>query len=298
MSADTLIFLHIAKTAGTSIGAALVRNFDPAECASGFSRTAITALGMTEADTVAEEIRPMIQPDTPIRFVGGHIGFGVHRHLPDRRPLYLSVVREPVERAISNFSYVARREIVPGISADLSITEYLERGPANLWFSNAQVRVLSEDPAVNGSGLPTTADLSMCRPLAYADYRNVRRQVLSPRFLLCPLENLDEMMVLLAGLFRLPLNALVFGRDNVNDKRPELNTLPKQTLAAIRRANLYDRMLYRLAQGRMAEICSCLGQPFAADVALFRHLQAQFAAGVALTDLPATHPTWTQRNWE
>ena len=98
----TLLFLHIPKTAGSSLRNALSQVYRPGTQlylydAPGPGRT--MDLESFQALAPEERSRP--------RFIAGHFYFGVHTLVP-RPAQYVTVVRDPVERVISLYHHYRR----------------------------------------------------------------------------------------------------------------------------------------------------------------------------------------------
>ncbi len=131
-SSEKLIFLHIIKTAGTSFMALLERQYPGARMyrLRGLPG-AFAGLDRRERETY--------------QIVCGHFHFGIHQ-LFDSPSRYLTFIRDPIERAISHFTYIQWRtseEFHERINASrLSLEQWVRLGvgPA---VDNLQVRRLT-----------------------------------------------------------------------------------------------------------------------------------------------------------
>ena len=120
------VFLHIPKTAGTSLSH-LLRNkfatdsikliYSPAECARTLNEH-------------AEEL------DASIDCISGHIDYGIHHYLA-RDCVYFSMMREPVSRVLSHYHFTRSQDASSHPLRDVietaqkcTITEYLQEFPA------------------------------------------------------------------------------------------------------------------------------------------------------------------------
>lgn len=118
---ETVLFMHIAKSAGTAFREAIVGNYKQSEIAyiypdaPGFL---IPNLGVLPLEQRAK-----------FRLVIGHFQFGVHTFFP-QECLYVSIVRDPVQRVLSQFHYLLP-ELGAGPDADLPrlLVEIMERRP-------------------------------------------------------------------------------------------------------------------------------------------------------------------------
>ena len=129
-----LIFLHLPKTAGTTLSAVLSRHVPADQC--HYLRSADGAAAVeTFKATPAEQRRR-------IRLLQGHQVFGLHEYLaPGAR--YLTIVRDPVDRIATHFDYVVRTEhpmfIDPIRDEGMSLYDYAISGISGE-LENGQVR--------------------------------------------------------------------------------------------------------------------------------------------------------------
>ena len=132
----TLLFLHILKTAGTALRSAIERNFRMSEMAHLYpdpmlfpARTSLWSLPLGQRSR--------------LRLVVGHFYFGIHMALPG--PVdYVTVLRNPVNRAISQYFHFVRNapELVSDGDERLSLEEVFERRD-NVALDNLMVRMLA-----------------------------------------------------------------------------------------------------------------------------------------------------------
>lgn len=133
----TVIFLHIPKTAGTSLQALIRQQFRPGLVfetdPSDPRKTMREFPGLPESDR--EKYRVIL----------GHLWFGLHRAIP-RPSTYITVLRHPVERIISHYYYVKRtpghylyREVT---EKNLGLEAYVAGG-LSTELNNGQTRLLS-----------------------------------------------------------------------------------------------------------------------------------------------------------
>ncbi len=135
-----LIFIHIPKTAGSTINGLLKRNF-PSE-----SRFYVDPSNVKDSKNRLAMLSN--QERSAIRLLHGHMAFGWHVLLPASSCRYFTLVRDPVERVVSHYSYVRYRsdythylrEIVD--KKNMSLTEYVESGVCDE-LNNGQVRLLA-----------------------------------------------------------------------------------------------------------------------------------------------------------
>lgn len=140
-----LLFIHIPKTAGTTVRAAL------AEAYARDERAFIYEPSVPEATTLeALAERPQVELDR-LQLVMGHFDFGVHRSLPGPAR-YVSMVREPMDRLVSLFYYFKTGTFPPGTGSarqhdrlnaqDIPIDDYVFDAKHRQW-DNQMVRMLA-----------------------------------------------------------------------------------------------------------------------------------------------------------
>lgn len=132
-----LVFLHIPKTAGMTLGSALRWNFRQGE------RIRLDTLDRP----LNEELeRIPLEKRSRMRFLWGHMPYGAHRHLPLRCE-YITALRQPVARVISTYRYILRasNHVLHDrvMAAQISLEEYVESGLDTGQTENSQTRQLS-----------------------------------------------------------------------------------------------------------------------------------------------------------
>jgi hypothetical protein len=187
----TVIFLHIGKTGGWTLRQVLYRNVPrsqvtrvrpPAHRPRGFLND--EPLHAFAALPEADRARP--------RLLVSHMIFGIHESVP-RPSTYVTMLREPVARTVSQYRHVLRRQNhrlhAAAVSGRLSFERYVRGGEA-LEVDNGQTRALAGD-VETPFGESTDAMLGVA--LANLD-RHVAVAGLTERF--------DESLVLLGREFR------------------------------------------------------------------------------------------------
>jgi hypothetical protein len=158
-----IFFCHIPKTAGTSVRMALEQAFAPHTVLP--DAFMIARGGGRYPPLPIFEQSLSVQPN-PVRLLRGHYPFAVHKLL--REPLTIAILRDPVQRSISELRHL----ISIGVLDYAALVRSLDDGvlPA---MSNGQVRFLSarfdeelpwEDPFhAYAGGAPEKADLEVAR---------------------------------------------------------------------------------------------------------------------------------------
>ena len=139
-SKDCVVFLHIPKTAGSTLSTALVMNYAPEH-----------TIRLDLIDRPLADIEREVSPETlaHARLVRGHLSYGVHRYIP--RPChYITVLREPVARTISGYKFIIRNPAAfrhhalhdPEVGGKIGLEGYLESEGVGR-KGNRQTRMLS-----------------------------------------------------------------------------------------------------------------------------------------------------------
>ena len=104
MDQKALIFLHIPKTAGTTLNRIIEWQYNPVTI---FTMDPYRIRATPERlQTLSEERRRRL------RMVRGHFYYGVHEYLP-QGGTYITMLREPVARFFSSFFFIQRRPLHP-----------------------------------------------------------------------------------------------------------------------------------------------------------------------------------------
>ena len=231
------IFLHIPKTAGETMTAILWRQYGE----SGF-------LEVPDPHVVGEPGRPDASFASVKRLVGsnpsqfrlvyGHMPFGIHEAVA--RPIrYFTMVRSPVERAVSHFHYVRReprhrlhQEVV---ESRMTLHEYVTSGIAGE-LENGQTALL----AGFEQGAPSDDATILDRALA-----NIEASFMAVGMT----EDFDRSVV----LFKLALGwkkPVVYETLNATSGRLPVTAVQPATIDAIEARNLLDAALYRSVRTR------------------------------------------------
>ncbi len=230
--AQTLFFMHVRKTGGTTLGRALGNRFAAADCLSLYDRPKPGDLHLDH-----------------YRYVTGHLDISFLDRFR-RRPYVVACLREPIERALSVYSYYRRfppdqyeillpqlgpaayerRVAAMSLARELPLEEFLQRKPelAVEHLGNVQTRTLCGS-SVEGSGEDLDLALGRLRSLDF----------------IALTERLDESAVWLAR--RLGWRELgPLPRANVTEDRLTRDRISPRALDTLRELTALDAELYRI----------------------------------------------------
>ncbi|WP_439598345.1 sulfotransferase family 2 domain-containing protein [Falsiroseomonas sp.] len=250
------VFLHVPKTAGSTLRTVLSRQY-------GARHVLYFDLGAGDPRPMAEvlgELRARVGP-RDIRLFTGHQYLGLHEAL--REPcLYFTLLRDPVERALSEYFYAfsyphhaQREEILSGALGPMDfLTSRHRRG---------------DDQARQIAGRSQ-------RPLLEAALANLHHAVAAVGIA----EDFDRSLLLIAR--RLGWAPPVHVARNVTRLAPEqaaLRAAARRQAESHRGLFAIDQALHDAARARLAADCAAEGPDFEPALAAFRRCQAALAEG-------------------
>ncbi len=254
-----LIFLHLPKTAGTTLNDILRRQYG--------ERGFFYAGADVRPEDVARRLPPTLANGAgAMDVLTGHFYFGLHDYLPGVSLIpYITLLRDPVNRFLSEYSHVLRDPADPlhaqvavrrmGLDAYIALCRKLGR-------DNLQTRMLSGVP-------PGGGDLEGC--LAQAQ-ENIARH-----FSLAGLtEDMDNALVLLKR--RYGWKPPYYARANVSANPVRAQDIAPQDLQAIQECHTFDARLYAWVAARFQNTLAAQDAAFAADVKRFQAANRVWAA--------------------
>ncbi len=231
-AAPKTIFLHIPKTAGTSVRQIVRKEYPGRQCLFIYSHT--------------PEFFASIRPHLPAaRAIYGHVSYGIHEVL-GIRGRYVAFLRDPVRRVVSFYGHQARKrdsEFYGQIKKGLTLREMLRSGVCHQ-VNNHMVRIIS-----GHEGVEPTDDTAVFRRAVDNIERSFEMVGL--------VERLPESLALLGKQmgFKKPYR---IPRRNVNQRRRSIS-LDEGTLADIRAHNRLDLMLYEHVRRRFESDLKTVG---------------------------------------
>ena len=231
-----LLFVHVPKTAGTSFRSLL--------------REATRGRPFVEMPLREEGRRLASERLGPLDVVVGHVGYPLAAQFPIP-PISFTFLRDPVDRAISNFSFLQRHPpSFPGVAEDeadfvsaagMTLGGFLRECPeaSSRHLGNLHVWFLTRD------GLSPRGDL---RTLGRADLDQAKRNLRSmDAFGL--VERMAESLLVILSALRLPVSFLErMPLENRQEARLRTEDLDEAVLGALREACALDIELYGFAR--------------------------------------------------
>lgn len=255
MKADQLLFLHIPKTAGTSVHNILHRHFKAkaqVECN--------VFIHKNDPDKLPEETR------RNLKLLRGHFPFGMHEQLCTGTFEYTTILREPIDRVISHYSYMKVRQAVrtkPGARIMQGTLEEVCAKGDFIFVDNLQTRFLSGETEVPIGNVTSEMmerawkNLETCFPLVGIQ------------------EEFDAYVLMLCDRysFRYPW----YRKQRVNKQRDKVSQLDNRTRAAVAARNVHDLELYRRVKERVMREIAAKGPDFRKRIETFQKRNALLA---------------------
>jgi Galactose-3-O-sulfotransferase len=262
VSEQTVIFVHVFRTAGTTLYRIIDRNFSQG-----------SVYTVPENGTV-EEFKKLSDPHKRrIRVLRGHLGFGLHQSMP-QPCAYVTLLREPVERMISYYYFICRTPdhyCYHLIRDNQMRLEDFIRCKQDIMIDNIQTRFLSGLETGYGVGFGQCT-----RDMLEAAKRNLERH-----FAVVGLtEGFDSTLLLLKRA--LGWRRLAYVRHNVTSNRPEKRKISQAALDAIAEVNALDTELYEYAQMLFEEQVRRQGPSFAQEVKDFQIVNQRLSPFIRL----------------
>ncbi len=226
MDREALIFLHIPKTAGTTLNRIIEWQYSP---------FAIFTMDPYRIRATPERLKRLPEGRRRrLRVVRGHLFYGIHECLP-QGATYITMLRDPVPRALSAYYFILRRPLHPlhwKLKRErLRVEDCLRLFPQR---HNLQCRLIAgvKDTAIADERLLDIAKENLTRSFSVVG--------ISERF--------DESLMLIATTFdwEIPL----YKNCKVSKARPQIDP---GTVEMIRDHNRLDVELYEFGKGLFEE---------------------------------------------
>lgn len=226
---QTIFFLHMPKTAGTTIHHIIQKQYTKSE--------------MYTADLWFEEEIETFRHLAPkqkaaLKIVWGHFSFGLHQFLP-QNSTYFTFLRHPVDRVLSHYFYHLRRSDLFGLSdmmeeENLTMHQIFEQGRI-IDIHNMYTRLLAGLPYLFPSDAYTVEHLELAK-------QNLRNHF----SIVGLVEHFDASLLLLKQSFG--WGNTYYIQHNTTPNRPDVENIPAETIALIKEREKWDMELYVYAQ--------------------------------------------------
>lgn len=264
-----VIFSHILKTGGLTLSHIMSRQYKP------------HFFTVNQAPfEVQKEIRRLqdavTKPGISIQGISGHIGFGVDKLLPFPCT-YITLLRDPVERVISNY-YHRRRQ-----GLDIALEEFLTK-EARFSF-NLQTRFLSGfefDQQISGGWNQDSffdIDYEYLKSNFTSSYLQNAKNNLCNSFCCIGLTQwFDESLLLFRHALKWKCHNTFYVRTNVGTNKPRIESFSEETLSCIREFNQFDIELYNYAKQLFDVQIESLIANLDRDKVVFKILNSAFSS--------------------
>jgi len=157
-----ILFIHIPKTAGTSLSEWIKRHYN-------FNEVMYTPTWEKFQYSTIRDLRSK-------RFIQGHFTANIIDYIPDSKNFHkITLLRNPIDRVISNFYHL---KLTPDIPHDhpvkaksFTIYDFLEHPVTNYLASNYQTLSLTKRNKIN----PAEFDMLINAPFSY--YNKIKKQI-------------------------------------------------------------------------------------------------------------------------
>ncbi|HEY9770735.1 MAG TPA: sulfotransferase family 2 domain-containing protein [Coleofasciculaceae cyanobacterium] len=262
---QTIVFLHIPKTAGTTLHLIIERQYN-----SGKIVTIHTPVENAAQISRIQKLTPTQQQQ--VRVIKGHTFWGWHQLLPESCA-YFTLLRNPVERFISNYYFLLKKEGHPLgqklLEEKVTIEDFVN------WTGedNYQTRFLAKNI---GEGNLDIKGSECTRETLERAKRNLRENFAVVGIV----EEFDKTLLLLKKTFG--WKNIFYKVKNKNKQRPSNNLIPQKTLKLIKEKNKLDLELYNYATETLQTTIKNQGNSFEEEVQNFQKINdsslGQFSA--------------------
>lgn len=261
----TVIFLHIGKTAGTTMRQVLRRSFSASDI------MVVRVRGRSREETLERFATLPSSTRARPRLIMGHTVFGLHEYVP-RPSTYISMVRKPKNLVVSQYRYVLRtrnhrhHDIVG--SQQMSIEEYIRSG-ISIEMDNSQTRAIAGD---------RDTPFGECNDEML---ERAKRNIESSFAVVGLTERFDESLILMQHAFG--WSRLNYVRANVSPDRDPVE-LTSSAIALIDEHNRLDAQLYQYVTDRFDQAIARIPS-FEDDLAAFKRSNSRFRPWGVVTQL-------------
>ncbi len=230
---DLVVFVHIPKTAGTTLNALLAHHYSADQIYEIMMRgmSVTTSTPLISASKI-RRLKRALKHDDELRVIHGHFDLSLGKLLPTRAKL-VTLLRDPVERAISHYFHYRKMQFDP-------INPLAMRSSLSEWVGNCGLVEMD-----NGQTRRLAGDMD--KPFGQVTQAMLERakENLSRFSVVGLTERFEETQVLLNKTFDWPLYR--YTPRNVSELRLHRSEVSDQDVRFIMDCNRFDMELYRFA---------------------------------------------------
>ncbi len=270
LQGKALLFLHVHKTAGTTLHRIIEREYNPFH---------IYTIEGGRVEWSIDHLKKLPERRrAALQVVKGHMSFGLHEQLP-QPSTYITFLRDPVERCISSYYYSKGNPFNPFYKRireeNLDIPAFLDIAP---WNNNLQCKTIAgidrrEFRPVELFRRMTQSDTGKVDPdmdrwSSAATLEKARENLIRYFGFIGLTERFTHSLMVLKHLFGWKLASYSSYRKSRN--RPKTEALDPAILAAVEERNQFDRELYIFGKKVFTEFIERAGFDLEKEAAAFR----------------------------
>lgn len=265
MIPPTIIFLHVPKTAGTTFRDMARLKIALSPPTNLLRKKIIFGLtGIQPFSKRCDAIAALpLHKREQIRLIYGHFGVGAHNYL-SQPTTYLTVLRDPIERTISAFSYlrsefVTQKQKLPCPDDDLAAFAQSTGEYTPFYINNLQVRMLASND--------TSIDPAPNQPCSEQLLQQAKDNIQEHFPVVGLTERFDESLLLIKRQFG--WRTCFYSTMNITSKKQPREEYDQNVLDAVRDANQMDLKLYEFVKQRLQKQIDELGSEFDKELITF-----------------------------
>lgn len=266
-----LIFLHIPKTGGTTLTPVLDWNYK----------------NQTHKISLHRKVQEFIDlPDDEklqYKVLIGQVFYGIHQYIPGDCE-YISILRHPVKRLVSQYQYLnVRKQKLGEKSTDMSMEEFLEYEPFQAY---SQLNVIAGGDSI---------EEALKRPLPDDALARAKVNVEKHFPVLGLINQYDESLLLMKNHFG--WGRAFYTRSNVNQGRKTFEDFPAETQRIIEKACEPELEFFDYAQKRLQAQLDAQDEQFWRDLKTLKTANRRFSQLHKMADPIRNTKLWDAAKW-